>query len=140
MEVRVAPGPGIVGRDPVLATCTSALEAARSGSGGLVLLAGEPGIGKTTVLQAVAARARSDGFVVTWAACVEDDAVPAFWPVISTRPPLPDRAASSADVQVARTRSRPTMPGPGATCSSIALPPSWNVCLSKVGRSWAMAQ
>ena len=83
MEVRVAPGPGIVGRDLVLATCTSALEAARSGRGGLVLVAGEPGIGKTTVLQAVASRARSDGFVVAWAACVEDDAVPAFWPVVS---------------------------------------------------------
>ena len=83
MDERVAPRPGIVGRDLVLATCTSALEAARSGSGGLVLLAGEPGIGKTTVLQAVASRARSDGCVVAWAACVEDDAVPAFWPVVS---------------------------------------------------------
>ena len=83
MDQRVAPRPYIVGRDLVLATCTSALEAARSGRGGLVLLAGEPGIGKTTVLQAVASRARSDGFVVAWAACVEDDAVPAFWPVVS---------------------------------------------------------
>ncbi len=83
MVERVTARSGIVGRDLVLATCTSALEAARSGSGGLVLLAGEPGIGKTTVLQAVASRARSDGFVVAWAACVEDDAVPAFWPVVS---------------------------------------------------------
>ena len=83
MDERVAPWPCIVGRDLVLATCTSALDAARSGSGGLVLLAGEPGIGKTTVLQAVASRARSDGCVVAWAACVEDDAVPAFWPVVS---------------------------------------------------------
>ena len=74
---------GIVGRDPVLATCTSALEAARSGSGGLVLLTGEAGIGKTTVMQAVTSRARSDGFQVAWAACVEDDAVPAFWPVVT---------------------------------------------------------
>ncbi len=83
MVERVTARSGIVGRGPVLATCTSALVAARSGSGGLVLLAGEPGIGKTTVLQAVAAQARSDGFVVAWAACVEDDAVPAFWPVVS---------------------------------------------------------
>ncbi len=83
MDERVAPRSGIVGRDLVLATCASALEAARSGSGGLVLLAGEPGIGKTTVLQAVTSRARSEGFVTAWAACVEDDAVPAFWPVVS---------------------------------------------------------
>ncbi len=74
--------PGIVGRGEALAACDAALERAREGSGGLLLVAGEPGIGKTTVLQAAAVTARGQGFTVGWAACPEDDAAPAFWPVV----------------------------------------------------------
>lgn len=78
----VAPDPGIVGRVGVLAVCASAVDRARAGSGGLLLVTGEPGIGKTTVLQAATSAARARGCAVVWAACPEDDAVPGFWPVV----------------------------------------------------------
>ena len=79
---RVRPPSGMVGRDAVLAACGVAVDRARGGSGGLLLVAGEPGIGKTTVLSAVAELARERGCTVVWAACPEDDAVPAFWPIV----------------------------------------------------------
>ena len=73
--------PGIVGRDRALGACASAVSRACAGNGGLLLVTGEPGIGKTTVLQAAAAQARDRGCTVLWAACPEDDAVPPFWPL-----------------------------------------------------------
>ncbi len=74
--------PGIVGREAALRACEAAVQRARRGNGGLLLVTGEPGIGKTTVLQAAVARARAHGCVVLWAACPEEDAVPAFWPLV----------------------------------------------------------
>jgi len=46
-------------------------EAARSGRGSLAVLIGEPGIGKTRVLEEFAARARAVGARVLWGRCFE---------------------------------------------------------------------
>ena len=78
----VPPDAGIVGRAGVLAACGSAVDRARAGDGGLLLVTGEPGIGKTTVLHAATAIARRRGCAVAWSGCPEDDAVPAFWPLV----------------------------------------------------------
>lgn len=74
--------PGIVGREGALRACAFALDRACAGNGGLLLVTGEPGIGKTTLLQAAVAHARARDCTVLWAVCPEDDAVPAFWPVV----------------------------------------------------------
>lgn len=50
-------------------TLSDALSAASEGSGGLVLLRGEAGIGKTTAARDVATSARRRGVTVRWAAC-----------------------------------------------------------------------
>ncbi len=76
------PDAGVVGRSGVLAACAAAVDRARAGAGGLLLVTGEPGIGTTTVLQAAAFVARDGGCTVVWAGCPEDDAVPGFWPII----------------------------------------------------------
>jgi DNA-binding CsgD family transcriptional regulator len=69
-----------VGRDAELAALTADLEAALAGRGGMVLLAGEPGIGKTRLAEELAAQARARGALVLWGRCWEGQGAPAFWP------------------------------------------------------------
>jgi tetratricopeptide (TPR) repeat protein len=73
--------PDIVGRTDVLAAFEHAVGQLRAAGGRVLFVAGEPGIGKTSVLQAAATRARDDGAVVRWATCPEDDAAPPYWPL-----------------------------------------------------------
>jgi DNA-binding CsgD family transcriptional regulator len=71
-----------VGRGTELAAFTADLDAAVGGRGGVVLLAGEPGIGKTRLAEEVAAAAAARGAVVLWGRCWEGEGAPAFWPWI----------------------------------------------------------
>ncbi|MGH3840944.1 MAG: ATP-binding protein [Pseudonocardiaceae bacterium] len=70
----------LVGREPVLALARSVLADALGGAGQLLLLCGEPGIGKTAVLTELARDARQHGARVLWGACWDGGAVPAYWP------------------------------------------------------------
>ncbi|HTQ90006.1 MAG TPA: AAA family ATPase [Streptosporangiaceae bacterium] len=69
-----------VGRAGELAALTADLDAAVGGRGGVVLVAGEPGIGKTRLAEELAARASVRGAVVLWGRCWEGAGAPAFWP------------------------------------------------------------
>jgi hypothetical protein len=68
----------LVGRDAALALTGSALTGALSGAGRLLLVAGEPGIGKTALARAVAEDGRRAGAQVVWSACPPAGA-PAYW-------------------------------------------------------------
>jgi DNA-binding winged helix-turn-helix (wHTH) protein/tetratricopeptide (TPR) repeat protein len=68
-----------VGRELILQRLGAQLARARSNSGRLVLLAGEPGIGKTRTAEEVAMLARSAGFRVFSARGFEAEGAPAFW-------------------------------------------------------------
>ncbi|GIE78457.1 hypothetical protein Aph02nite_44070 [Actinoplanes philippinensis] len=68
----------MVGRAGELEILRQAVTAARSGETGLVLVEGEPGIGKTRLLEE-AATDLSDVLVV-WGRCLEGDGTPAMWP------------------------------------------------------------
>jgi hypothetical protein len=50
------------------------------GGGGLVLIGGEAGIGKTRLAEELAERARARGAPVYWGRCWESEGAPAFWP------------------------------------------------------------
>jgi tetratricopeptide (TPR) repeat protein len=63
-----------------MAMLRASLEHATAGRGRLVLLAGEPGIGKTRICEEVAAYARDHGARVLWGRCYEGEGAPAFWP------------------------------------------------------------
>jgi len=69
-----------VGRAGELAALTADLDAAVGGRGGVALVAGEPGIGKTRLVEELAARAIVRGAVVLWGRCWEGAGAPAFWP------------------------------------------------------------
>jgi predicted ATPase len=69
-----------VGRAGELAALVADLGAAAAGRGGVVLLAGEPGIGKTRLAEELAAQASARGALMLWGRCWEGEGAPAFWP------------------------------------------------------------
>ncbi len=74
------PSEGFVGRRQELAELKLALEDAMSGQGRLVMLAGEPGIGKTRTTQELATYAETRGAQVLWGWCYEEEGAPPYWP------------------------------------------------------------
>jgi hypothetical protein len=69
-----------VGRARQQAELGRALEALAAGTGGLVFLSGEPGIGKTRLLDETTARAEAADARVAWGRCWEAGAAPAYFP------------------------------------------------------------
>jgi DNA-binding NarL/FixJ family response regulator len=69
-----------VGRERELALFRDRLEALKAGSGGVVLIAGEPGIGKTRLAEEAAGRAPGAGVRVLWGRADEMEGAPAYWP------------------------------------------------------------
>ena len=69
-----------VGRQREMETLSAALEGALAGRGGMVMLVGEPGIGKTRTAEQFAARAAQHGAQVFWGRCYEEPGAPPFWP------------------------------------------------------------
>jgi len=99
----------LVGRAPEMKVLTGALDDALAGSGALVLLAGEPGIGKSRLLEELEDRARDRGARVLWGRCWEAGGAPPYWPWLQIIPALRDVFASLAeaptvDAETARFR------------------------------------
>ena len=69
-----------LGREHELALLRQALDDACDGHGRLVMLVGEPGIGKTSLASEFERLARQRGAQVLWGRCWEGDGAPAFWP------------------------------------------------------------
>ncbi|MBB6475778.1 ATP-binding protein [Sphaerisporangium rubeum] len=76
----VRPAAGLVGRDDEAGVLRQAVEAAVTGRSGLVIVEGEPGSGKTRLLEESAAVADRRGALVAWASCMEGDGTPSMWP------------------------------------------------------------
>ena len=68
-----------VGRERELTELSSALESSLNSRGQLVMLVGEPGIGKTRLAEEITARATSDGALIGWGACFEMGSTPPYW-------------------------------------------------------------
>ncbi len=76
-----AGGPGpFVGRARELSELSRALDDALAGEGRLVLISGEPGIGKSRLVEQLARRARERGAEVLVGRCWEAGGAPAYWP------------------------------------------------------------
>jgi hypothetical protein len=70
----------IVGRTDEMQRLAALVDHVAAGRGGLALITGEPGIGKTCLAQQAAAHADEVGVAVHWGRCSELDGAPAFWP------------------------------------------------------------
>jgi predicted ATPase len=70
----------IVGRMRELDLCRTAFGRALAGRRQIVLISGEPGIGKTTCAEAVADCAEDQGALVLWGRCHEEAGAPPYWP------------------------------------------------------------
>jgi DNA-binding NarL/FixJ family response regulator len=75
-------GAVFVGRSVELEELRAALAEALGGSGRVVLVTGEPGIGKTALAVRLAGEAEAGGVAVGWGRGSEREGAPAFWPWI----------------------------------------------------------
>jgi len=71
-----------VGRRTELRLLHDAMQEAASGRGGVLLVTGEAGIGKTRLMQEVAGWAAEEGWRVLVGRCWEEGGAPAYWPWI----------------------------------------------------------
>jgi class 3 adenylate cyclase len=71
-----------VGRREECARLEQRLREARAGRGGLVMLVGEPGIGKTRTAEEFAESATGQGALVVWGRCFEGEWAPPYGPFV----------------------------------------------------------
>src|SRR5262245_5441251 len=74
------PGRIFVGRTPELGALRAGLDRALSGRGGVVLVAGEPGIGKSELADRLGSEAARRGAEVLWGRSWEGEGAPPYWP------------------------------------------------------------
>jgi DNA-binding CsgD family transcriptional regulator len=90
----IAPADTFVGRRDELESLRATLDQATANRGRIVMLAGEPGIGKTRTAQELADHAARHNSVVLWGRCHEDAGAPPYWPWVQIiRTVLRDHAA-----------------------------------------------
>src|SRR5215467_5874361 len=90
-----------IGRQAEMGALQAALEDALAGRGRLVLLVGEPGIGKTRIAREFASHTELRGAQVLWGRCHEHEGAPPYWPwiqLIRTYVRVQDAAQISADM------------------------------------------
>ncbi|MFD2395683.1 ATP-binding protein [Prauserella oleivorans] len=70
----------LIGRDHPASVLRAEVARTASSHGGLVLVTGEAGIGKTTLVTDAAEEARRQGALVLGASCWESETAPGYWP------------------------------------------------------------
>ena len=71
---------GLLGRTEAWRRVGAVLDRAAGGVGGVALVTGEAGLGKTAFCDALLVAARRDGWAVSWAAATPTSTVPGLWP------------------------------------------------------------
>jgi DNA-binding SARP family transcriptional activator len=74
------PAGGMVGRAEQLTVSRNLVAATAAGRGRVLLIAGEPGIGKTRLAEEAVQLATAGAFRTSWGRCWEGDGAPALWP------------------------------------------------------------
>ncbi|MEV6304562.1 AAA family ATPase [Actinoplanes sp. NPDC051861] len=135
-ELGIDPGPALraaaaeqradgdlVGRDDELAVLRQAVQSAQAGDTGLVLVEGEPGAGKTRLVEEVTGDAARHGAHVVWGHCLEDTGAPTMWPWMRAADRILDALPPSAHQEwlagelgplLGKPDSVPELPGNGS--------------------------
>ena len=126
-----------VGRQRELAELVGLLDDVFAGHGRLLLLAGEPGIGKSRLAEALVTHAKARGARVLVGRCWEAGGAPAYWPWVQSlrahvrdsddsalRSQLGAGAAELAQIFPEMRRRFPDLPKPPAPIRRAALPTS----------------
>ncbi|WP_051102486.1 ATP-binding protein [Parafrankia elaeagni] len=71
---------GLIGRADELAVLRFAVNSAFTGGTGFVVVEGEPGVGKTHLLEEASTEADQRGALVVWGRCLDGDGTPSMWP------------------------------------------------------------
>lgn len=71
---------GLVGREEELAVLRQAMAPVFTGDSALIIVEGEPGAGKTRLLEEVGAEADRRGALVVWGRCLQGNGTPSMWP------------------------------------------------------------
>ncbi|MFJ7326818.1 AAA family ATPase [Streptomyces cyaneofuscatus] len=88
--------PALFGRDHPAGILRSEIVRATESHGGLVLVTGEAGIGKTTLVTDAAHEARRHGALVVGGSCWDSDSTPGYWPWVQVLRGL-RRSATAAE-------------------------------------------
>src|SRR6266487_2595592 len=125
------PADMLVGRRLAVGALRSAVDAAVGGAGGVVLLAGEAGMGKTALASEAVAYAKARGATAVWGTCWEGGGAPGFWPWIQVVRALAAEGHGTGEAVLAEltgvsgwsswtTCTGPTCRRCGCSCSSPA--------------------
>lgn len=88
---------GFIGRGEALERLQKAARAAINGHGSLMLISGEPGIGKTRLAEELARNSEDQGVLVLWGRCFEQPGAPPYWPWVQL---MRECAAAQSDDQL----------------------------------------
>ncbi len=117
----------LVGRAAPLQVVDRALAGTAAGRGRVVLVAGEPGIGKTRLAEEATRRAQDSGMVVAWGRSDQDAGAPPFWPwtqVLRTLLDADPAAPPGTSLGSAVAELAPILPGRGTGATPAAGPPA----------------
>src|SRR5438552_3206851 len=96
-SIQARPSPaagGFVGREREMQALQAALDDACAGRGRLIMLGGEPGIGKTRTAEEFVQTARRQGALVLWGGCHEGEWAPPYGPFAEALTEYVRRAAA----------------------------------------------
>lgn len=128
----------LVGRTREWEQLQSALDVASNGRPGLVLIEGEPGIGKSTLCENFLVHARRSGWRAAIGRCVEAGLAPSLWPAIEiARQIVSDERAAQLDDSVAPRLRRMVGQGGGAgvTISPVEIVDEFMELLDQLGEA-----
>ncbi|WP_045739676.1 ATP-binding protein [Actinoplanes rectilineatus] len=86
----------LVGRHEELTALRQGVERVLAGGTGLAVVEGEPGVGKTRLIEEASAEAERGGARVVWGRCLEGDGTPAMWPWVQVVVALLDDMPAAA--------------------------------------------
>lgn len=140
-EPSAADGPIPVGRTAEWTKISSAFDDAATGRGHLVLVEGEPGIGKSTLCEAVLTDAEQQGWRTATGRCVEDGLAPTLWPCLEVVRSMVDRnsheprTSTGPSTSTSMLRRMASANGAGdSTVSPVQIAEQFVALLDELGR------